>query len=123
MLHRYSPYGMKSTRSPPTRLYLWSGYDTQCHPLKQNEGNNADVVLVAERFIEVLDGVSGVAEIGLEPAAMSNELAIKIKGELEKRFDRSRHDPQKYDRDQQRTLKSSVRANQPGIALQCLFNL
>ena len=106
MASRYTPYNCNQSTSPSTRLELWVGSETQCHPLKNNTGNNADVVLGMERCLGVLDGVSGVAEVGLLPAAMSTDLAVKIQQEMRQRLDRQthknaqtqRHEPRRRDR-------------------------
>ena len=53
----------------------------------------------------VFDGVDGVAERGLDPTTMSHYLNDKIRTELEERL---RNNAQRYDRDKQVQLRSSV---------------
>jgi hypothetical protein len=114
MAHRYTPYG---NSQPAGGCELWIAHASTTHPLKGNENNNADVAIVGSRYMGVFDGVSGVSSIGLSPAAMSNDLAVKVSTEMEDRLDRQKYtNAQTYDRDIQLMLKSSVRPNDTGTS-------
>lgn len=106
MANRYSPYPLTS----PSSLRLWLGAKSEVHPSKQDQ-ENADAFHVSPRSLAVFDGVSGVREEGLVPAAMSTEMAVSVGNELEYRLQQN---AQRYDRQTQLYLKSSVSVNRQG---------
>ena len=72
MAHRAAPYN----RVAPVKSSFWFGMETQTHPLKGNDGANADVGMLGPRSLAVFDGVSGVADEGLNPAGLPTQLAV-----------------------------------------------
>jgi len=99
--HRYSPYSKNEV--PSQKLQIWSGGFPQTHVLKPSP--NADRHFFNDRAIGVFDGVGGMAEIGLHPAAIALELNRRLPNEMDFRLVRN---AQKYDRDTQLTLATSV---------------
>ena len=99
MAYRYQPYARRDTAS----LELWSGAKSVTHNLKTTA--NADRYFFTNRSLGAFDGVGGVAEIGLDPAAMAvhmcNQMQVNIAARLSK-------NAQKFDRDMQLTLQSST---------------
>lgn len=113
MAYHYKPY---NTSAAAPKYELWVAAESATHPLKS--GSNADAFVMGPRYMGVLDGVSGVVDLGLEPAAMADNLAIKIADTLSSRLDRQMYKyPQSFDRDIQMSLKSSVPANAPGLRI------
>ena len=99
--HRYSPYSKYEV--PSQKLQIWSGGFSQKHVLKTTP--NQDRYFFNDRAMGVVDGVGGVASAGLDPAAMALELNMRIPIEMDLRLSRN---AQKYDRDTQLTLATSV---------------
>ena len=105
-MNRFKPY----PNAVPASMHVWFGSSSEVHPLKADQ-TNADAFFVGSRFMGVFDGVGGVANEGLQPNAMSVDLANRVSAEMEVRLG---DNAQQYDRDTQFYLKSSVRPNVPG---------
>ena len=97
MAYRSQPYAVRHTKqaSPPVKLDLWSAGASKVHPLKMDQ-ENADTYFITDRSLAVFDGVSGMAEISIKPAAMSSELAFRVSEALKQRLTVG---AQVYDRD------------------------
>ena len=108
---RSQPY----PQTKPLCLNLWVATKTAVHPAKPDQ-ENADACMATTRYLGVFDGVGGVRQRGMIPAAMSNGLAVSVGGELERRLSVN---AQRFDRDTQLFLKSSVRANTAGVCDVC----
>ena len=83
------------------------------HDLKTTP--NADRYFFTNRSIGVLDGVSGVAGIGLDPAAMATHMCHAMQVNMETRLDNK--NAQKFDRDVQLTLQSPTSPSNGGWLL------
>ena len=82
---------------------MWSGGYSATHPRKDSV--NADRFLHTDRALGVFDGVGGVARLGFEPSAMAEVLKTAIEQNLKSRLEVN---AQRYDREVQLLLKSSV---------------
>jgi serine/threonine protein phosphatase PrpC len=103
---RYQPYPQSKRAS----FGFWFGSKTEVHPNKPDQ-ENADALMTSSRFMGVFDGVGGVREVGSIPGSMSNALTLETAEEVESRI---AWNAQKYDRDNQLFLKSSVSPNVAG---------
>jgi serine/threonine protein phosphatase PrpC len=108
MSHRYGPYSTRS--SAPQSLGFWFHASSMVHPCKPDQ-QNADVYFAGERKLCVCDGVGGVVAHGMVPSAMATAMANDIDEALDYRI---ANNAQKYDRNTQLCLKSSVRQNEAG---------
>jgi len=103
--YRYDPYARSST-TKPIAMRMWTGFHSDTHPKKTALGND-DRVFAYDRAICVCDGVGGCVELGLSPSAMAEHMCTHIEIELKNRL---RDNSQKYDRQVQSRMKSSVSA-------------
>ena len=109
-MHRSTPYNCYNkkmgSRATTQSSFLWHGCYSTVHPNKLDQ-TNADAYIANQRYLGVFDGVGSMPV----PSSMSVELALKVQGELGYRLDGN---AQRFDRDTQLAIKSSVPCNVPG---------